>query len=99
MTKRSGISKVVAGVVVTGMLTLTTVLGGGTVYADGPKPSEIVVTKLTDSTMPLFRLLGDFDGDGDVDGRDFLVWQRGGSPNPLSAGDLAQWQANYGCCR
>ena len=34
---------------------------------------------------------GDFDEDGDVDGRDFLVWQR----NP-SVGDLADWQANYG---
>jgi T5SS/PEP-CTERM-associated repeat protein len=34
---------------------------------------------------------GDFDGDGDVDGRDFLVWQR----NP-SVGDLADWQSNYG---
>jgi hypothetical protein len=41
-------------------------------------------------------LSGDFDGDGDVDGRDFLVWQRGGSPNALSAGDLAAWQTNYG---
>jgi len=39
---------------------------------------------------------GDFDNDGDVDGRDFLIWQRGGSPDPLSAGDLADWQANYG---
>ena len=39
---------------------------------------------------------GDFDGDGDVDGRDFLRWQRGGSPNPLSAGDLALWQTNFG---
>jgi fibronectin-binding autotransporter adhesin len=39
---------------------------------------------------------GDFDNDGDVDGRDFLVWQRGGSPTPLSAADLATWQANYG---
>jgi hypothetical protein len=39
---------------------------------------------------------GDFDGDGDVDGRDFLRWQRGQSPSPLSAGDLAQWKANYG---
>jgi hypothetical protein len=38
---------------------------------------------------------GDFDFDGDVDGRDFLVWQRGGSPDPLSAEDLAVWQANY----
>jgi parallel beta-helix repeat protein len=34
---------------------------------------------------------GDFDADGDVDGRDFLVWQR----NP-AVGDLADWQANYG---
>ena len=39
---------------------------------------------------------GDFDLDGDVDGRDFLLWQRGGSPNPFSAADLADWQANYG---
>ena len=39
---------------------------------------------------------GDFDNDGDVDGRDFLVWQRGGSPSPLSAGDLTNWQTNYG---
>jgi hypothetical protein len=39
---------------------------------------------------------GDFDDDGDVDGRDFLVWQRGESPTPLSAGDLADWQTNYG---
>ena len=39
---------------------------------------------------------GDFDFDGDVDGRDFLVWQRGGSTTALSASDLADWQANYG---
>jgi hypothetical protein len=34
---------------------------------------------------------GDFDLDGDVDGRDFLTWQR----NP-SMGDLSDWQGNYG---
>jgi hypothetical protein len=39
---------------------------------------------------------GDFDFDGDVDGRDFLKWQRGETTNPFSAGDLADWQANYG---
>jgi parallel beta-helix repeat protein len=33
---------------------------------------------------------GDFDNDGDVDGRDFLMWQR----NP-AVGNLADWQANY----
>jgi hypothetical protein len=39
---------------------------------------------------------GDFDGDGDVDGRDFLIWQRGESETPLSPGDLLDWQENYG---
>ncbi len=35
---------------------------------------------------------GDFDGDGDVDGNDFLVWQRtDGTPAGLAA-----WQSNYG---
>ncbi len=42
-------------------------------------------------------LAGDFDGDDDVDGNDFLIWQRGNSPtSPLSPDDLADWQANYG---
>lgn len=39
---------------------------------------------------------GDFDGDGDVDGRDFLAWQRGGSPRPLGPGNLALWKQSYG---
>jgi hypothetical protein len=34
---------------------------------------------------------GDFDSDGDVDGQDFLVWQR----DP-SVGSLAEWEANLG---
>lgn len=42
------------------------------------------------STVP-----GDFNGDGNVDGRDFLAWQRGSSPAPHSATDLATWQAAY----
>jgi hypothetical protein len=37
-------------------------------------------------------LTPDFDGDGDVDGRDFLVWQR----NNSSADYLAIWQDQYG---
>jgi hypothetical protein len=40
--------------------------------------------------------LGDFDLDGDVDGADFLSWQRGDSPNPLSASDLTDWKASFG---
>lgn len=45
---------------------------------------------------PVQALLADFDIDGDVDGADFLTWQRGESPNPLSQSDLADWEANYG---
>ena len=41
-------------------------------------------------------LAGDFDGDRDVDGNDFLTWQRGESPIPLSQSDLEVWQANFG---
>ena len=35
--------------------------------------------------------LGDFDMDGDVDGRDFLEWQR-----DTNVGDLADWQTTFG---
>lgn len=39
---------------------------------------------------------GDFDVDGDIDGADFLVWQRGESPHPLSSTDLFNWQLSFG---
>jgi PhoPQ-activated pathogenicity-related protein len=38
----------------------------------------------------------DFDDDGDVDGSDFLMWQRGEVSNPPSAEDLADWQTYFG---
>ncbi len=41
-------------------------------------------------------LSGDFDLDGDVDGADFLKWQLGESPNPLSQSDLSLWKASFG---
>jgi len=44
----------------------------------------------------IFVLPGDFDGDGFVTGTDFLMWQQGESPIPLSQSDLAAWEANYG---
>lgn len=44
----------------------------------------------------LVTIAGDFDADGDVDGGDFLLWQSGGSLNPFSANDLADWQNYYG---
>ena len=53
---------------------------------------------------------GDFDGDGDVDGKDFLTWQRGlgltGQPDAttgdadddgdVDAADLASWKLHFG---
>lgn len=55
-------------------------------------------------------LSADFDEDGDVDGRDFLVWQRGfgltgqtstttgdaTGEGTVNAADLAQWRQQYG---
>lgn len=38
---------------------------------------------------------GDFDFDGHVDGSDFLAWQRGFG-STYDAGDLTNWDANYG---
>ncbi|HYO25445.1 MAG TPA: PEP-CTERM sorting domain-containing protein [Lacipirellulaceae bacterium] len=39
---------------------------------------------------------GDFDASGKVDGNDFVVWQRGGSPNGPLEGDLQTWRTNFG---
>lgn len=38
---------------------------------------------------------GDFNEDGLVDGTDFLWWQRGLSPEPLSDTDLGKWEAGF----
>jgi hypothetical protein len=53
--------------------------------------SQESIQALVAATTP-----GDFDLDGDVDGRDFLIWQRGQSPSPFSSTDLAAWSSNYG---
>lgn len=38
----------------------------------------------------------DYNRDGDITGLDFLEWQRGGSPDPLSSTDLMLWRDSYG---
>ena len=48
------------------------------------------------SLITVAGLPGDFNGDSRVDGADFLVWQRGGSPTPLSADDLNAWKTGFG---
>jgi len=60
--------------------------------------AEVSVAPFSQSVLINAALLppGDFDGDLDVDGNDFLVWQRGGSSGGANAGDLNTWQENYG---
>ncbi|QEG36301.1 PEP-CTERM sorting domain-containing protein [Bythopirellula goksoeyrii] len=55
----------------------------------GREEGESVTAFLEVTVEPLSA---DFDSDGDVDGADFLKWQRDG----LSANDLVNWQAEYG---
>jgi len=65
-------------------------------------PFTIGVTTIAGSdanfvAVPLIPVTpGDFTLDHRVDGSDFLAWQRGESPDPLSADDLVDWQTNYG---
>ena len=59
-----------------------------------PSSTNYIIDRITYSAVN--PLAGDFDADGDVDGHDFLKWQRGESPNPLSETDLVNWQASYG---
>jgi hypothetical protein len=51
---------------------------------------------LVGGALKVIALSGNFDHDNDVDGADFLAWQRGQSPTPFSLTDFADWQANFG---
>ncbi len=50
------------------------------------------VARIHEPVVPI----GDFDLDSDVDGADFLKWQKGELPNPLSSSDLDNWRASFG---
>jgi len=39
---------------------------------------------------------GDFDGDGVIDGHDFLLWQQGFATGTYDASDLAEWEFGFG---
>lgn len=67
-----------------------TLIFGDSSDASGDVSAEWYRVGVYGSVIP-----GDFDQDGDVDGRDFLVWQRG-SESLYDAGDLADWKNNYG---
>ncbi|MEM8944373.1 MAG: PEP-CTERM sorting domain-containing protein [Planctomycetota bacterium] len=58
------------------------------------EPRDIAATWADENYDALIgaALPGDFDGNGDVDGADYLTWQR----DLGTAGDLADWQGGYG---
>lgn len=56
---------------------------------------SIPIGKFTFELLTPPALPGDFDADSDVDGDDYLMWQRGEVSNPPDAVDLANWEQNY----
>ncbi|MEM9657540.1 MAG: hypothetical protein AAF961_04180 [Planctomycetota bacterium] len=65
--------------------------GGIEVAAVAAARTWVHVETQFDTTMT-----ADFDVDGDVDGADLLLWQRGETGDALSQQDLAEWEANFG---
>jgi len=79
--------------------TLTGVLADGSPFSFDLNSTRIGSEDFFDPTANLRITLvgpGDFNGDGAVNGSDFLSWQRGNSPNPFTALDLENWQRNFG---
>jgi hypothetical protein len=82
---------------------VNTLIAGGYIGTDSPQGTgafqigvvNIGGTDFTQITLPQAGIDGDFDMDQDVDGADFLVWQRqlGGA---LDGDDLAAWKLNFG---
>lgn len=66
---------------------------GGTYNSNGFDPDLTYIGVIVD---PSANDPGDFNADGDVDGADFLAWQRGEVTNPPDPNDLSNWQSNYG---
>ena len=67
-----------------------------TMRSNSANLDDLRVLTLSSLQFEDIGLPGDFNDDGTVDGLDFLAWQRGESPDPLSNWDLSDWQLNYG---
>ena len=67
----------------------------GSDFIDPPITGHHSPELVVDYTPPA-TAAGDFDADTDVDGADFLAWQRGEVSSPPDTNDLADWQGNYG---
>jgi hypothetical protein len=59
--------------------------------ADASDVPDLNAFLIAHGYLPAVGVAGDFDGNGTVDGLDFLLWQR-----DTTIGDLADWQNNYG---
>ena len=76
-------------------LTFASTGGDGTVESlaffnvDAPTQSDVFFNNLSYENVT--GTPGDFDGDGDVDGGDFILWQQN-----TSIGLLSDWQNNFG---
>jgi hypothetical protein len=83
----------------------------GSTSADPFLAVDNIALRLVDKVIVEPDGNADFDADGDVDGRDFLIWQRGfgtpdalrqdGNANPdvdgdVDGDDLIVWQSQYG---
>jgi len=66
-------------------------INSGNVAYDGETFGDFIFTMKNGPPLS-----GDFDADTDSDGHDFLVWQRGGSPNGAGAVDFASWENDFG---
>lgn len=58
-----------------------------------PRLHALISQNIVDN---LNQQTADFDNDGDIDGSDFILWQRGESPDPLSTTDLETWEQTFG---
>jgi hypothetical protein len=76
------------------LLMESTTVGPYTFIVASEAPTGTPPTLVIEYTLPPAN--GDFDGNDVVDGKDFLIWQRGQSPRPNSAADLAEWRSNFG---
>jgi hypothetical protein len=84
------VKRVIVGAVAAAAITLSGLAGG---IASAAEDVNIGVGELQECTISKSM----DTADEDVDGRDFLAWQRGSSaPNQSVGGNLADWQTNYG---
>ncbi len=65
-------------------------------FLDPSTSTDISLGASDGSFMGARGVAGDFDADANINGSDFLAWQRGESPNLGSAGDLAAWETYFG---